>query len=232
MRCEKKALQEYLHPEEYKGRDTLRIYLWVGTAVHAMCNNEEMPDFPDERYVSFDKITPTRSSAEKAAVKISQRINEAIEQNDIKMVKREYKTPGKIRMSHWAEDIYMEGTIDLMGRIGDDYRKIILDIKTGTTIYPAWLQLGAYAAIDDAVTETKTDVLSVVHMSRKSLSLPEAEPTVLFNDASECKNEAIVVANRVAVLIEGNEAPTASPGNQCQSCTIECPVRAHNYIMR
>ena len=210
------------------GKDVVRISQWVGTAVHALCSGEAMPEFPNQKYVRFDRHTPTMASAINTVHLMHAKLHDAATRHGIAFVQREHKTCS-MRLSDWPQNIYMSGTIDIKGLKQPDYKNVIADIKTGDLLFAAWLQLGAYAALEDAENAKDTDLVAIIHLRRKDVLTPGFDAKMVFNDAPACKKEAVRAADRVAKLMSFQIEPTASPGIKCSSCTLDCAVRAHNY---
>ena len=225
MQCEKRALHQFHYPND--SPRVVHVAQWVGSAVHAMCNGEDIPEFPKQKYVRYDYHTPTKSNAIHTATIMHQKLQNVTERHNIEVINREHKTL-KMRDPDWPLNVYMEGTIDIVGLKKPDYETIVIDIKTGNTFYSAWLQLGAYAAILDHWNPA-CDLLAVAHLKRTDLLL---QPEIYFNDAEKCKELALTVANRIVDLLQCEE-PTACPGLHCQNCSVpECAIRAHDFNPR
>ena len=57
MQCEKRALHHFHYPND--SPRVVDVSQWVGSAVHAMCNDVEMPEFPKGyKYVRYDYSHP------------------------------------------------------------------------------------------------------------------------------------------------------------------------------
>ena len=230
MQCEKRALHQFHYPND--SPRVVHVAQWVGSAVHAMCNDEEMPEFPKDKYVRYDHHTPTRVNALNTAHLMYAKLRHVAERNNIDILSREDRTL-KMRDPDWPLNVYLQGTIDIVGFKEPGFELTIIDIKTGEDFHSAWLQLGAYAAVLDHWNPA-CDLLAVIHLRRKDLLLPDYEPQIYFNDAEKCKDLALTVVNRIVDLIHSeSQEPTACPGLHCNSCNVpECAIRAYDFNPR
>ena len=231
MQCEKRALHQFHYPND--NERVVHVAQWVGSAVHAMCNDEEMPEFPKNKYVRYDYITPTRINALNTAHLMYAKLRNVAEKNNIDVISREDRTM-KMRLETWPLNVYMQGTIDISGLKMPNFEITIIDIKTGEDFHAAWLQLGAYAAVLDHWNSPQVDLLAVIHLKRKDLLLPDYEPQIYFNNAEKCKELAMKSVDRIIDLIHSeSDSATACPGLHCNSCNVpECAIRAYDFNPR
>jgi len=226
MGCEKRELHKFQNPEYRPSKGVINIAQWVGTAVHALCNDEPMPEFPKDKYISYDSVTQTQSDAQFQAKRMAKILIETSDEQGLIASQREVETR-HVRRKYWPYGVYMQGTIDLIGRMrnGD---AVIADIKTGANAGGGWMQMGAYANICAAEDRIYADRLAIIHLPRSYYDIEPVRPTYEYRDAAPIMEEAQLAADRIASLMSGEVKPVASPGTSCRSCTIQCPVRAHD----
>ena len=214
-RCEAEALYRLDNPGQGEAREP-HVAGWIGSMAHAICADDDLP-LPPKRQ-RYDKLTPTFAYGREQALRMGLELRKYCREMGWNIVGREVpKSRTWPQQSHGLE---LSGTCDLIVEVGNEMW--ILDLKTGATFHPAWIQLGAYALLNPAAQQ-----VGVIHLPRVSLAADQPPPKLLLRPALGLANAAAVQLTRIEAATFMTGPIVRNPGPHCAHCLdTDCAVRA------
>ena len=222
--CEKAALWRMMDPGT--GDEPIEhVATWMGSAVHARVAEEDPPDEP--KLIVFDKMTPNIKYARAQVERMAEAVTDKLIEVDWFVITREREV-APVDSPNWIPQLRLVGRTDL-DVISASGITITADVKTSKEFFPAWIQLGGYALMQDPEPVR----VATIHCPRAALVQDQPPVEIYYADAAECADEAARIMSRISELLEDGSKAVAAPGNRCRFCKHPtCVVRSRDYSPR